>query len=103
MNDIYIYIYNMVNNAINRIDENEKAFRLDLSRQIKNTSPFTNYFLRITFFCYLFLFRIFVRSAYDFFFHPSALVLISHSAFSLCTVNDKYNNYIHISTKINNS
>ena len=48
-NVMYIYIYIIkVNYAINRI-HNEKSFRSDLSTQIKNLSPLTNYLLRITF------------------------------------------------------
>ena len=48
---IYIHIHIKVNYTVKRI--HEKAFRSDLSTQIKNTSPLANYLLRITFFCYL--------------------------------------------------
>ena len=65
---MYIYIYNYVyiievNYAINRI--HEKAFRSDLSTQIKKTSFLTNYLLRITFCCYLFVLGSFVTFFYD--------------------------------------
>ena len=46
-------MYIKVNYAINRV--HEKAFRSDLSTQIKYTSPLTNYLLGITLFCYLFV------------------------------------------------
>ena len=61
---IYNYVYIIeVNYAIKRI--HEKAFRSDLSIQIKKTSLLTNYLLRITFYCYLFVFGSFVTFFYD--------------------------------------
>ena len=62
---IYIYIYaTEVHYAINsRI--HEKAYRPDLSTQIRNTSPLTNYFLQITFFCYLFELDSLISFFYD--------------------------------------
>ena len=54
---IYIYIYKMciieVNYAINRI--HEKAFRSDLSTQIKKSSSVGKHLLRISFPRYLFV------------------------------------------------
>ena len=47
-----------VNYAIIRI--HEKDFRSDLSRQIKKTCLLTNFLLRITFSCYLFVLGSFV-------------------------------------------
>ena len=44
---------------INRI--HEKAFGSDLSIQIQKTSSLTNYLLRITFSCYVFVLGNFVR------------------------------------------
>ena len=53
---IYIYIYIKVNYAFNSI--HEKAFRSDLSAEIKNTSPLTDYLLRITFFSVIYLYLV---------------------------------------------
>ena len=63
---IYIYIYILKKITNNRIYE--KVSRSDLSTQINKTSPLTNYLLRITFSCYLFVLCNFVRFFYDFFF-----------------------------------
>ena len=78
---LYVYIHVKVNYAINRIYE--KNFRSDLSTQ-KKPSPLANYLLPVTFCCYLFVLANFVRFLYDYFFYW-AFLLISHSAFSLCT------------------
>ena len=53
------FVYIKVNYAINRI--HEKAFTSDLSIEMKKTSPLMNYFLGITFFCYLSVHGSFVR------------------------------------------
>ena len=58
-----MYIPIKVNYAINRI--HEKAFRSDLSTQIKNFH-LTDYLLRIIFSCHLFVLSNFVRFFYDF-------------------------------------
>ena len=84
---IYIYIYNydykiQVNYAINGIPE--KAFRSDLSTQIKKTSPLTNYLLGITFSCYLFVLGSFVT--FLLWWPIIAFVLIIYSVLSFCTI-----------------
>ena len=60
---IYAYIYIKVNYTVNVI--HEKALS-NFSKQIKNASALTNYLLRITFSCYLFVLGGFVRFFYDF-------------------------------------
>ena len=75
---IYIHIYThthiiKVNYAINRIHETAFSFQIRLVYTNKKTSPLTNYLLRITFSCYVLVFRFFLR----FFLVFWALVLIS--------------------------
>ena len=84
---IYIYIYNydykiQVNYAINGIPE--KAFRSDLSTQIKKTSRLTNYLLGITFSCYLFVLGSFVT--FLLWWPIIAFVFIIYSVLSFCTI-----------------
>ena len=76
---IYIYIYTYIHTYIftQLAEFMKKTFRSDLSIRIKKTSPLTNYLLQITFSYNFFVLNSFVMMA---------LVLISHGAFSLCTI-----------------
>ena len=78
---LYIHKHIKVNYAINRIYEK----LLDQTCLHKKTSPLTNYFLPVTFCCYLFVLGNFDGFFYDYFFYWSFL-LIGHIAFSLCTI-----------------